>query len=227
MGICAAVRAELVRCRAAIDGLRGTGHRPVSVVAAMVASIGIVAAGNAVVVLGRVSEEPTWATLLGVPTIALVGGVVMLRSGSSRAELGLVAPSPSTPVLGRRLTVLGLVVASIRIAVSVAWAGPSVLLDVIRLAFGTALGEEVVHRGVVLALWCRTGLQARWILAANAAVFVTWHLAGATKATGFAWLDLAGPLAGSPVLLWLRLRSASLLGPFALHLTPNSFGLPR
>jgi membrane protease YdiL (CAAX protease family) len=106
----------------------------------------------------------------------------------------------------------------------------------VRIPFGTALFEEVVFRGILLALLARGGLELAAILASSAA-FGLWHIgasldllranrpdAGADAkalavATGVVLTSFGG--IGFAVL---RLASESLLAPVLAHAAINVVG---
>lgn len=113
---------------------------------------------------------------------------------------------------------------------------------VIRIPLGTMLLEEVLFRGVLLALGART--MGWWRSAVlSSAIFGLWHIlpsrgAAASNPTVSAVADagggfglllaigaavLATGLAGM-VFCWLRIQSRSLLAPMGLHLATNSVG---
>lgn len=112
----------------------------------------------------------------------------------------------------------------------------------IRIPLGTVVLEEVLFRGVLLALGART--MGWWRSAVVSSVlFGLWHILpsrgaaasnptvgelvdagggfGMTLAVGAAVLGTA--LAGL-VFCWLRIQSRSLLAPMGLHLATNSVG---
>ena len=107
----------------------------------------------------------------------------------------------------------------------------------VRIPFGTALFEEVVFRGVLLAVFLR-GTSPTMAAIASSAVFGLWHIAPTAVS-----LELNGIAASSPeglaaiagavavtsaaglVFTWLRWRSGSLLAPVLAHWATNALGL--
>jgi uncharacterized protein len=107
----------------------------------------------------------------------------------------------------------------------------------VRIPFGTALFEEFVFRGVLLAVFLR-GTTPAIAAIGSSAVFGLWHIAPTAVS-----LELNGIAAGSPegmatiaagvavttaagfVFTWLRWRSGSLLAPVLAHWATNALGL--
>lgn len=210
-------------CRSELNRLGTLPSRPVSVVSAVGASALVAALGNAVVVAGRRWEgQSEWISLVGVPTIGLVGTAVLSRRGWSWRNLGFRWPTVDPPT---RFT-HGAVAFAVAVAAASGVIGsiadedqPAV--EVVRLLVGTALGEELVHRGVVLGVWAMTTVARPWVVVANIGTFALWHLASATHQSGFRWWEVAGPGVLSLALLWGRLRSRSIVAPAAFHAAPN------
>jgi membrane protease YdiL (CAAX protease family) len=110
----------------------------------------------------------------------------------------------------------------------------------IRFPLGTALFEEVAFRGVVYAMWRRSGATPRRALGAAAIAFGLWHLLPARRALDGNPLGSAVAsrrattgvvLAGSLLttlssfgLSWLKDRSGSLVAPWLTHAAVNSAG---
>lgn len=110
----------------------------------------------------------------------------------------------------------------------------------VRLPIGTALFEEVAFRGVVEAMWRRSGENPRRSAVVAAVGFGMWHLIPATQAlTGNplgprftssmsrAGVILAGALLttfSSLGFSWMRDRSGSLIAPWMTHAAINSAG---
>lgn len=107
----------------------------------------------------------------------------------------------------------------------------------VRIPIGTALFEEVVFRGVLLAVFLRCASPTTAVISSSA-VFGLWHIAPTAVA-----LELNGIAATSPAALgtiivsvavttvaglaftWLRWRSGSLLAPVLAHWATNALGL--
>jgi membrane protease YdiL (CAAX protease family) len=107
----------------------------------------------------------------------------------------------------------------------------------LRIPFATALPEEVIFRGVLLAVLCR---RHRPAVAASitSVVFGLWHIAPRfggepgrrfTSSPGKAragWV-IASVLATSVSglgLAWLRFKSGSIVAPWVAHSTANGAG---
>lgn len=183
--------------------------------------------GNAVVLVARQGGGEA-VTLVAHPVAAAAGAAVLLRAGSSRGDLGLVAPSWR----GRRagaakagLAVVAAGVAALAAAALVHGGDGTLRLRVARLLVATAAGEEVIHRGLLLAVWTATGSPPRAVAAANAVTFAAWHVAGAVHGGSVRWVELAVPLAGTVPFLWARRRSGSVVPAAVLHAATNLPGL--
>jgi membrane protease YdiL (CAAX protease family) len=220
------VQREYRPCRAEFHRLRGIPHRPVPVVGAVGASVFVAVLGNAVVVAGRRwNDQSEWITLVGVPAIGLAGVAVLLRRGWCRRDLGFRWPAVDPPSRFAH--------AAVALAVAVATASGIIrkitgadlpAVEVVRLLVGTAFGEELVHRGVVLGVWANTTVRGRWVVVANMSTFALWHVAAATHRSGFRWWEVAGPGGLTLVLLWGRLRNRSIVAPVGFHAATNIAG---
>lgn len=221
-----AARFELEQCRAELDRLRVRAGVRVPVGVAVGVSALAVAWGNGTVVAGRRLGNDEIVTLVAVPALAIAGVAALRRAGWAWRELGFRWPSAERP----RAQPLGWLLAASAVAVGgaivgAATGGGDTRLAVVRLLVGTAAGEEVVHRGVLLALWAATPASAGAVVAANMVTFGAWHVAAATHADGFRWWELAVPAATAILLLWARLRFRSVLAPVAFHAGGNMPGL--
>ena len=108
---------------------------------------------------------------------------------------------------------------------------------VVRIPLGTAVTEELIFRGVLFAVWREAGGSALIAALCSSVAFGLWHISPtviglrindlATSAgrvrTAVAGAVLFTTLAGLG-LTWLRVESASLLGPVLLHAGVNSVG---
>lgn len=199
--------------------------RRVPVGAAVASSAAAAAWGNAVVLVGRHGHAEA-VTLVANPAAAAAATAVLLRAGWSRRDLGLVAPAwPPRSRARAGVTVVAAAVAVLAVAALVHGGDGTLRLRVVRLLAGTAAAEEVVHRGVVLAVWTATGASPAVVAAANAITFSAWHLAAATRGGSLRWAELVVPLAGTAPLLWARCRSGSVVPPAVLHAAANLPGL--
>lgn len=219
-------RREYLLCRDELHRLRRLPHRPVTLAAAVGTSALVAALGNAVVLGGRRWDAgKEWITLVGVPAIGLAGAAALSHRGWTRRDLGLRWPAVDPP---KRFT-HGTMALAVAVAAGSGLAGkiagePVPALEVARLLVGTALGEELVHRGVVLAVWADTTVSGRGVVAANTVTFALWHLASASHDSGFRAWEVAGPGALGIILLWARLRSRTILVPAAFHAGSNMTG---
>lgn len=212
------IRGEVGCCLTELNRLRQVKHTRLSISAAVGASALVVVLGNGVVLAGRRLGHDEWTTLFAVPVIGLAGAYFLRLRGWAWSDLGfswLVTGAPrwlfwAALTLAGSCGAIGLV------------AGASVPpLNVVRLIVGTAIGEEIVHRSVVLGIWASTTVGRGWIVAANGLVFALWHVAGASDKCGFHWVEVAGPGALALVLLWARLRFRSVFAPAAFHTGGN------
>ena len=189
-------------------------------------SLGVAAWGNGVVIVGRITGQPEWTTLIGNPAAAVAAVLWMGRRGWTRTGLGLRGPRFEA---GDRVqpvfTVAALAWAAGWLVAGVAGAREISGLRLARLAVGTAVAEEVLHRGVLPAVWAGTGASARTVVLVNMTSFGAWHVAGAVKSGTFHPLEVVGPALGAVVFLWARMRTGSVLPPAAAHFAGNITGL--
>lgn len=192
---------------------------------AVLMTILLVIWGNAVVLAGRLLEAPDAVTLVGHPALALGVTLILLRRGWRPGALGFSNPEPRPD--SRPLRAL---LAVLAVTVGVACTGilalePSKRLDVIRLLVGSAAGEELLHRSVLLAVWSSSSARPLLVAAANSAAFGAWHLVGAFHGGAFHPLEVAVPALGTLVFLWARLRYRSVAAPIVLHVVTNLPGI--
>ncbi len=193
----------------------------VSVPLAVAASALVVVHGNAVVAVGRHFDEPLLATTVGVPLLGVAGVAWLRRRGTSWRDLGFRRPQEEGTTQARWVLIGAATLAAGGVIARLIVGDTANRLDLLRLLIGTALGEEVVHRSAVLALWCGTRLPAKHVVAANATVFGLWHVAGALRSDGFHLIEVLGPAAGTLLFLWARLHFRSVLAPAVLHTGTN------
>jgi uncharacterized protein len=107
----------------------------------------------------------------------------------------------------------------------------------VRIPLGTAVTEEVIFRGVLFAVWREAGASVLIAAMCSSVAFGLWHInptviglrindlatSKGRVRTAVAGAVLFTTLAGSG-LTWLRVASASLLGPVLLHAGVNSMG---
>ena len=90
-------------------------------------------------------------------------------------------------------------------------------LAVVRVFAGTAFGEELVHRSVLLAVWLATPVRLRYVVVANAVAFGLWHVVGADTCDGFRPFEVIGPMVLGIGVLWARLTFRSVFAAAVLH----------
>ena len=219
------VAAEVRLLGTELDRLRRDAPRT-SVPVAAAATAAVVAYGNGVVWAGRRYGHREWITLVAVPALGAAGAIALRVRGWSAADMGIARPALPDRRLPRTLLFAGAVVVT-GLAARVLLVGDGTRrLELARLVVGTAIGEELVHRGVVLALWSSAPVSRRVALAANVTAFGLWHVVGATKPDGFQPLDVLVPaLVGGPLFLWARLRFRSVAAPATFHGATNIWGV--
>jgi membrane protease YdiL (CAAX protease family) len=210
-------------------------------IAAEVAAIGCVCAYN--VAVTRIRRRARLPANLGV-AIALVG--LARLSGVRPSELGL---SRSNVGRGTRVGLVAAVplAAVVAAGVAIPWTrrmladekitgtrpAEAVFETVVRIPLETALAEEVIFRGVLLALGQRSRSR-RWAVATSSMLFGLWHVvptlgalergaqsrpeAQATVSTAAVVATTAGAGAG---FAWLRLRANSVVAPILAHAALN------
>ena len=184
-----------------------------------------------------------------VPTnIAFAAGITTIavwRLDLSRAELGLRADLGSAAIGAAAVAIFA--VAAMAVARSrhghriadrrVAGLHGSRLVHhvLVRIPLGTAVTEEVVFRGVLVAAWLAAG-HSPTIAATYASVaFGLWHISPTVIGVrmndpGAPARKLAAAVVGGIVLTtgvglaltWLRLETGSVIGPIILHAGVNS-----
>jgi hypothetical protein len=223
---------EADRCRLELDGLRsdwGWSMSPRCAAAGW--SVAAVAWGNGVVVVGRVVGGDQWITLSSVPGFGFLGWWWLWRKGFRRQAIGVRLPRAdgARALTGAMWAAVGFV--GVCSSVGLARFGHDMRgLRTIRTVLGTAFGEELSHRGVLLVLWANAGVSAGVVLVANVVVFAAWHVAGAWHVSGpgcgrFHPGDLFGPGVGAVLAVWLRLRFRSVFAPMAFHAATNIMGV--
>jgi CAAX protease family protein len=209
-------------------------------VAAELAAIGCVAVYN--IVVTRIRRRARLPANLGA-AVALAGFARM--SGVSPSELGL-----SRANVGRG-TRIGLVAAAPLAAASAGAVAVSrtrrlvtderitgtspaeaVFETLVRIPLETALAEEVIFRGVLLALGLRSRSRG-WAIVTSSVLFGLWHVVprlgaperGANGPPGRATASTAAVVATTAIagagFAWLRLRADSVLAPTLAHAALN------
>lgn len=216
------MRRELSLCRGELDRIRSLPHPLVSAPAAAAWSTVVVGFGNGVVTAGRKTGQHDLITLVAVPAAGAVSAGILRRVGWSAGGLGI------RPVMGDRSAGLPWSIVGVATGLVigkglylVVTGDGATRLGVVRLVIGTAAGEELLHRGVVLGLWSATQVGNTSVLVANLAGFGLWHVAGAFRNGRIAWWELAGPAMLGLMLVWARLRFRSVLPAALLHAAGN------
>lgn len=218
------MRREQDACRAELAAIGGDG-RSTSVVGAVVWSLAAIGWGNGAVLAGRRFGHDQWFTLIAVPLFGLAGGWWLRRRGFPRQAIGLQRPRSDQAGFLTGLTVAAAVFAGLWAVAGLATFGQEMRgLRTIRTIVATAFGEELIHRGVLLAVWTSTGRTVWPVAGANMIAFGAWHLAGATG-DGFHPAEVVGPAAVALPLVWLRLRFHSIFAPMAFHAATNLPGV--
>jgi membrane protease YdiL (CAAX protease family) len=221
---------EVRRAAAELGKMAAEAPRRVSIPAALALSGGIAIWGNGVVLvqrrLGGAAGEVI--TLAVHPTAALIALAILRLRGWRGSDLGL---SPRALAPRGRWNALLVLVAALS-AFGFARGGMchqdvALRLSIVRLLLGTALGEELVHRGLMPAIWTATRSSPLGVLVANAATFGAWHVAGAwAKPWPARIAEIAVPtVLGAPLFLWARLRTGGVSAPTLLHAAINLPGL--
>lgn len=149
--------------------------RPPVIVAVPLVLLPVVctAAGQAAVQIAGLSGAAAYL----VPTAAVavsvvIAFVIMLRAEPTLRSFGFRAPAPGT----RAVWFLPpLVVVVIALAAGGIHVDPSVVAGILALCVAVAFGEEMVYRGLLIALFRQRG--PRTAVAISAAVFGVLHLA--------------------------------------------------
>jgi uncharacterized protein len=199
---------------------------------AVAATIAVVVYGNLVALAGLPPPAYVAANLAA----AAFAVVAALRGGIPSRDLGLgrdaVRPGLQWAAVQVVLIVvglgLGLAVLRERFpTVGVPSGSGGLAFDVLlRIPFGTALPEEVLFRGVVLALWTRV-VSLPAAAGITSAAFGLWHI-GATIATlgdDATVLAVAGAVAFTTVVglvrAWGRFFTGGVWGPAVVHAAAN------
>jgi membrane protease YdiL (CAAX protease family) len=213
--------AEIHAARCELDDMRGGAGPSFRIAQAATFSVLLAAWGSAIVLLGRHLDHPETVTLVAHPVLAVVLTIWLLARGATRESLGLRLPRSPTRL--HRQVLLAFAALGLGLIVVALVRRPA--LSVARLVFGTAGGEEVLHRSVLLGVWSRTDATPRVVVAANAITFGAWHIGGAVGSGPRTVLEIAVPLLGAPLFCLLRLRLRSVIPAWLAHLVMNAAGL--
>jgi membrane protease YdiL (CAAX protease family) len=219
-GLVAWLSGEVEACSASLTALRPPSPTT-SIRAACICSLLAIVWGNAIVIAGREIGHDRLFTGVGVPLLGVIGIAALRSRSASWGDLGLCRPTRVADPWPRRLLGAGAALLVAASAARLVIGDDDNRLDLLRLLIGTAFGEELVHRGVLLLVWSQTPASARTIVLANMATFGLWHVIGASKPDGFAVLEVVGPTVGALLFLWARLRFRSLVAPVAAHGATN------
>ena len=185
---------------------------------------------HSVLVTAGIGEE---ATVMVNLVFAFVVLSVASFAGLDQRDIGLVtsregwllaaATGGTTAVLVVVAAALGLVPSDAAVA---ALPTPAVWFRVlVAIPIGTAVCEEIIFRGALLATLDRL-TTTRWSTVITSALFGLWHVAAEASRTGALGLGvLPGVLATAAVsafvLIPLRRRSGDLAAPIAVHAVAN------
>jgi membrane protease YdiL (CAAX protease family) len=189
-------------------------------------SVVAVALGNLVVMAGRHYGHDQWMTLVAIPALGGLAAWRLHRKGCPWPAIGFRTPRADKACVLWVLVAQAVVVAAACFALGL-WGGghDQRALRAVRTLFGTAFGEELIHRGVLVTVWANTGVRTRWVLLANMVAFGLWHAAGAV-CKGVHVGEVAGPMfLFAPPLLYMRLRFGSIFAPMAFHAASNMPGV--
>jgi membrane protease YdiL (CAAX protease family) len=181
---------------------------------------GMVLYGNALVLAVEDCDHREVLTLGAQAALGTAAVVGCRLAGLRWVDLGLCRPNLADRRAGLLLGGAGSLVAG---AVLVAWARRAacstdtpVPMVLARMLAGTAFGEELLFRGVLLALLLGARQDVHRVVTCQVACFTAWHVAGAGSLLG-----LLGPAAGAVLFLWARAHYESLVVPALLHATTN------
>jgi len=220
----ASLHAEFSHVATELHRMRGA-HRRVPLPVAALVTVLLVLWGNGVVLVGRHLGASDEVTLAAHPLLALACTAIMLQSGWRPSALGLRRPLPEPASTQLRLLLGALVATTLTASAVVLALDPSKRLEVVRLLLGTAVGEEVLHRSALLALWASSSAPAAVTVSASVAAFGLWHLAGAFHGGAIHPFEVAVPAVGALVFLWARLRYRSVAAPIIVHIATNLPGI--
>jgi uncharacterized protein len=195
---------------------------------------------------GKLAPWPYIAANLAIAALALAlahqSGVTMEELGLGRDGLrrGILWGGGSAVLIV--LVVLGgaFVIAQFATSVGNEGADPpggviatgDVLFKVfIRILFGTAVAEEAIFRGALLALWAKSR-GAKEALLGSSVAFALWHIGpsivnqsaeGSSDASIalYTALSLGGTFVGGLILVWLRRRASGIVAPVLVHAAVN------
>jgi len=185
---------------------------------------------------------PGTAWVVANLAMALVLVLVARRAGLSSEELGLrrdrIGRGMAVGAVAGGVTLVALAIAVAIPASRDAFDDPEIARHasstdayymLVRIPLGTVVFEEVLFRGVLMALALR-----RWpvgvAVVVTAACFGLWHVVPAVEGAGSGLLAVSGATLGigavttaaGLLFAWLRLRANSLLAPILAHVATNS-----
>jgi membrane protease YdiL (CAAX protease family) len=121
-------------------------------------------------------------------------------------------------------------VVGLAVAVGLSDAGPA---EAVRIVLATALGEEIIFRGVIYGLAATVSIRAAVVV--SSATFGAWHIVDAFEAAGtgapmigslalVAGVVLVTGLAGALLFAPLRRRTGAVYAPALVHAALNLSG---
>jgi membrane protease YdiL (CAAX protease family) len=184
--------------------------------------------------LGRGERGATPWVAIGLSGL-LLGGMLLFEWMARQSHRAGVGPMPTGVASWSTLPALTVAAVYVLIALPSAATGHAGLGKVVEIVVVTALGEELLFRGLLLSLafWRSPSLKSFLV---PSLAFGFWHVVDAYRdaaAASWPWpadvLFVAGTVVlmtvvSAAVLCPLRLRSGSVLGPVLLHATVNLCG---
>ena len=164
-------------------------------------------------------------TLVGqLVAMTLVVGLLIGIGGFSSGELGWRPArlrGPAMKAVTAATAVLGLAALALVVRREHCDADGGLAINVARLLVATALGEEVLFRGVLFAVWSRTTATDTAVVVANCVFFGLWHVAGGFEDGTFSPASVLGPAIAGLWFLWTRCRFSSVVVAAVPHAAIN------
>jgi len=200
----------------------------VSTRGAVAFGLGLAAWGNTLVATSRLAgKHGDLVTLAGQAVAVPLVVRACMRRGFDARSLGLTLAPIRQGFKGHARFMLVLSGAAVA-------AGLGVLLfnydrcsvdpavPIARLLVATSLGEEVLFRGALFAVWAATGRGAGVVTVANAGFFALWHVAGSVQGGRFDPWGVGFPAVSALLFfVWARARFGSVVAPAVVHASGN------
>lgn len=180
---------------------------------------GLVAFGNGLVVASRRSANTQLTTGAGMAAAVAFASVAAGAAGLRlREDIGLRPPDRMRPRWPLAIAGAGVVAGVALAAARHRHCADGPVAGVLaRMLIATALGEEVLFRGVLLAVSSCAELSRSASAILDTTAFAAWHLAAATTDGRVDPLQVLAPGAGSVLFRWARRRYGTVLAPVLLH----------